>query len=190
MNIITPLILIIISIGTFFAYIDPNYRGTNLSNGNRSIQELQTEDDEYKKALNTVQELASKRNDLMTRSSGFSNEDLLKLEKLLPDNIDNIKLIIDMDNIGDKHNLVLKGAKLDTSANTDANKLGANNNNKYGTIGISFSVTASYEKFQDFLGDLEKSLRLVEITDLSITGNSASTGLYDFSVSLKTYWLK
>jgi Tfp pilus assembly protein PilO len=61
-------------------------------------------------------------------------------------------------------------------------------NSKYGTVGISFSVTASYDNFQNFLTDLEKSLRLVEITDLSVNGNN--TGLYDFSVGLKTYWLK
>jgi Tfp pilus assembly protein PilO len=187
MNIITPLILIIISIGTFFAYIDPNYRGQNLSNGDKSIVDLQKEDAEYQKALNDSSAIRDKREKLQDKKSKFSESDLLKLEKLLPDNIDNIKLIIDMNNIAQKHNLELKGAKLDTAAKTDTNKLGADNN-KYGTVGISFSVTSSYDNFQNFLSDLEKSLRLVEITELSVTGNS--TGLYEFSVGLKTYWLK
>ena len=92
-----------------------------------------------------------------------------------------------MTNIANQHNLTLKGARLDTNAKIDPNKLGADTS-KYGTVGISFSVSATYEKFQDFLADLEKSLRLVEITDLSVSGNN--TGLYDFSVGLKTYWLK
>lgn len=187
MNIITPLILIILSIGTFFVYTDPNYRGENLSSGERSIKSLQAEDAEYQKALNNTTALRNKRQEIQDRKSTFSLADIEKLEKLLPDNIDNIKLIIDMNNIADKHRLVLKGAKLDTSTKSDSGKLGEDNN-KYGTIGISFSVNTSYEKFLDFLADLEKSLRLVEITELSVSGND--TGLYDFSVGLKTYWLK
>ncbi len=187
MNIITPLILIIISIGTFFIYIDPNYRGENLSNGNRSIKSLQAESNNYQAALKQAEEIKAKRDQLQATMNSFKAEDILKLEKLLPDNIDNIKLIIDMNNIATKHGLVLKGAKLDVSAKDNPDKLGAENN-KYGTVGISFSVNTSYDKFQKFLEDLEKSLRLVEITDLSVTGNDV--GLYDFSVGLKTYWLK
>ena len=187
MNIITPLILIIISIGTFFMYIDPNYRGRNLTSGQASIVELQEEDANYQEALNNDRAIREQRQKLQDKKGTFSLSDLEKLNKLLPDNIDNIKLIIEMNNIAKKHNLVLKGAKLDTSLTTDSPKLGADNN-KYGTIGISFSVTSSYEKFQSFLQDLEKSLRLVEITDLAVAGNNTDT--FDFSVGLKTYWLK
>ena len=187
MNIITPLILIIISIGTFFAYTDKNYRGTELANGDKSIQELQAEYANYQEALTNDQAIREQRQKLQDKKGKFSEENIVKLEKLLPDNIDNIKLIIDMNNIASKRGLELKGAKLDTSVKTDPNKLGADNS-KYGTVGISFSVVSSYDNFQVFLKDLEKSLRLVEVTDLSVTGNN--NGLYDFSVGLKTYWLK
>jgi len=187
MNILTPLILIIISIGTFFAYIDPNYRGQNLANGEKSVQQLQKEESDFQTALTRSSEIRAKRQQLQDKKGSFDLGDLAKLEKLLPDNIDNIKLIIDITNIATKHNLELKGAKLETGVKTDSNKLGAVDM-KYGTVGISFSVTASYAKFQDFIADLEKSLRLVEITDLAVNGNT--TGLYDFSIGLKTYWLK
>ena len=187
MNIITPIILIILSIGTFFAYTDKNYRGQNLGNGDKSIQELQVEYTNYQDALNNDKAIRDQRQKLQDIKGSISADNLTKLEKLLPDNIDNIKLIIDMNNIATKHGLELKGAKLDTSAKTDSAKLGADNS-KYGTVGITFSVTSSYDNFQNFLKDLEKSLRLVEITDLSVSGNN--NGLYDYSVGLKTYWLK
>ena len=187
MNLITPLILIIISIGTFFVYIDPTYRGQDLSNGERSIQSLLAEEAEYQKALNNTTEIRDKREALVAKMGEIEPADLLKLEKLLPDNIDNIKLVIDMNNIAQKHTLTLKNIKLDTEIKSDSDKLGQDNN-KYGTVGLSFSVSSSYDNFQNFLADLEKSLRLVEITDLSVTGND--TGIYDFSVGLRTYWLK
>jgi len=185
MNLITPIILIIVSMAVFFGYVDPNYRGTDPVN--RSVQSLQAEDAQYQEALNNSNQIREKRNMLTTKSKNFTAEQIDRLEYLLPNNIDNIKLVIDMNNIAQKHNLFLKNIKLDSAAGTDSTKLGSDNN-KYGTVGLSFSVTSSYNNFYDFLSDLEKSLRLVDITDLSVTGND--TGLYDFSVGLKTYWLK
>jgi Tfp pilus assembly protein PilO len=124
---------------------------------------------------------------LVQKRGEIDPENLVKLEKLLPDNIDNIKLIIDMNRIAQKHTLSLKNIRLDSGVKIDSEKIGKDNK-KYGTVGLSFSVNSSYDNFQNFLNDLEKSLRLVDITDLSVTSND--TGLYDFSVSLKTYWLK
>jgi Tfp pilus assembly protein PilO len=187
MNIITPIILIIISIGTFFAYIDPNYRQINLDSGNKSIIELQGEVEKYEEALNNISQISARRDILIQQQGSISPDDLTKLEKLLPDNIDNIKLVIDIKNIAENNSLILKNIKLDTSNILESSKIGQDNN-KYGTVGLSFSVNSTYENFQKFLTDLEKSLRLVEISELSVTGND--TGIYDFSISLKTYWLK
>ncbi len=187
MNLITPIILIIISIATFFGYIDPAYRGTDLSDGVRSVQSLQAEQAEYQKALNNSNEIRRKRESLVQKRGEINPINLVKLQKLLPDNIDNIKLVIDIRNIAENHALTLKNIKLDTAVKEETNKLGQDNS-KYGTVGLSFLVTSSYDNFQNFLTDLEKSQRLVDVTDLSVIGND--TGVYDFSVGLKTYWLK
>lgn len=187
MNFATPIILIIISIGTFFAYIDPNYRGENLSNGKSSVTSLLAKHAEYQTALNNSTAIIKKRDALVSKMSTISPENLSRLERLLPNNIDNIRLVIDMKQIAENHALTLKNIKLDTASKTESDKLGQDNN-KYGTVGLSFSVSSSYDNFQNFLTDLEKSLRLVEITDLAVSGSD--TGLYDFTVGIKTYWLK
>ena len=187
MNLITPIILIVISIGTFFMYTDQAYRGTNLADGTQSVKGLQAENAQYQEALNNTTAIGQKRGTLVTKMEAITSDNLTRLQALLPDNVDNIKLVIDMNQIAENHALTLKNVKLDTAAGTDQTKIGQDNK-KYGTVGLSFSVSSSYENFQNFLADLEKSLRLVDITDLSVTGND--TGVYDFSVSLKTYWLK
>ena len=187
MNLITPIILLIISVGTFFMYVDPNYRGDNLSNGNQSIKSLQAEDAQYQTALGNTTEIRNKRDALVQKMNAIDPNNLTKLQKLLPDNVDNIKLVIDMNQIAQNHTLTLKNIKLNTGVGADSTKLGQDNS-QYGTVGLSFSVSSSYDNFQNFLTDLEKSQRLVDITDLSVTGND--TGIYDFSVGLKTYWLK
>lgn len=185
MNFITPTILIVISLGVFFSYINPNYRGTN--DTKPSVQILQKEYQQYDEALNNSNALREKRESLIKKKNDISADQLNQLEELLPDNIDNIKLVINIKNIAQNHNLILKNIKLGTNTLTDPNKLGSENT-KYGNISLSFSVNSSYDTFQNFLRDLEKSLRLVDITELSVLGNDL--GLYEFSVTLKTYWLK
>lgn len=187
MNLITPIILIIISVATFFMYTDPTYRGVDVTNTTRSIQSLQQEDAQYQAALNNTTAIRQKRDSLVAKMSNFNSIDLSRLTKLLPDNVDNIKLVIDMNQIAQNHALVIKNIKLNNTISADASKLGQDNS-KFGTVGLSFSVSSSYDNFQNFLADLEKSLRLVDITDLSVAGND--TGIYDFAVTLKTYWLK
>ena len=187
MNIITPVILIIVSIVTFWFYVDPNYRGVDLGNGARSVLDLQKEDADYQISLNNSKDVRAKRDILITKQNGIHPDNLSRLIKFLPDNVDNIKLTIDINQIATNHNLVLKNVKLDSAIKTDPNKVGSDTS-KYGTVGLSFSVSSSYDNFQPFLTDLEKSLRLVDITSLSVSGND--TGIYDFSVGLKTYWLK
>lgn len=187
MNLITPIILVIISLAAFFGYVDPNYRGENLDNGKRSIQSLQAESNEYRTALSNSNKIRAQRDLLVKKRGEINPTDLTRLEQLLPDNVDNIKLVIDMNQIAANHRLTLKNLKLDTGVSGNADRLGEDNN-KYGTVGLSFSVTASYDNFQNFLTDIEKSVRLVDVTELSVTGND--TNLYEFSIGLKTYWLK
>jgi Tfp pilus assembly protein PilO len=171
-------------------YIEPNYQGDNLGGDKRSVISLQKEDDEYLKALNTIQEIIKKRDALEAKRGQISAENLAKLDKILPDSIDNIQLVIEMNQVAQLHALTLKNLKVDSATKTDQNKTSqtSQDTGKYGTVGLSFSVSASYSNFQSFLDDLERSLRLLEITDLSIS--SSETGVYDFTVSLKTYWLK
>lgn len=185
MNLITPIILIAISIGTFFMYINPNYQGDNLGGDVRSIKSLQAEDEQYQTALNNTEEINMKRQDLVDKQGQISPTDLAKLELLMPDSVDNVSLVVNINQIAQNHGLVLKNIKLDPVIKSDTNQ---SQNTKTGTLGLSFSVSTSYNNFYAFLSDLENSLRLVDITDLSITGND--TGVYDFSLSLKTYWLK
>jgi len=59
----------------------------------------------------------------------------------------------------------------------------------YGTLTLSFSTTASYTTFLAFLHDIEESLRLIDITSVQFNSSDLSQ-LYDYSVSIKTYWLK
>jgi len=71
---------------------------------------------------------------------------------------------------------------------------------KYATTKVTFSFTATYEKFHLFLNDIEKSLGLMNITALSFqplvevvdpkNPKKVSSPVYQFRIEMETYSLK
>lgn len=118
--------------------------------------------------------------------NNLSEDDKVKLNKLLPNSIDNVKLIIDIDNIASLYNLKLRN--IDIKADAPGEFSGDSFNNPYGTAMLRFSVSAPYESFKSFLTDLEDSLRLVDISSLTFT--SGDKDINEYNIELKTYWLK
>ncbi|NDE67999.1 hypothetical protein EB052_00165, partial [bacterium] len=74
-------------------------------------------------------------------------------------------------------------------ASTDRSVAGGTpTGNPYNTMSLTFNVTGKYQDFLDFLRDLEKSLRILDTTKISLSAND--TGTYDYGVELRTYWLR
>jgi hypothetical protein len=60
--------------------------------------------------------------------------------------------------------------------------------NIYNSFLLSFAVTTSYENFLLFIQDLETSLRLVDVVNISFS--ESITNEYEFEVNVRTYWLE
>lgn len=173
-------LLLLISGGLFFAYITPTYS---------KIQALQVQNGHLSEALNKSRELQSVRDTLRAKYNTFSPEDLDRLEKLLPDHIDNIRLILDVEAIAAAHNL--KVEQFAFSDDTAAKKGGvipeSSREEGFGSLQFQFSVAADYATFRRFMEDLEKSLRVIDITSLTLS--PSDSGKYSYAVSIRTYWL-
>ncbi len=191
MNLIVPIILIISSVAVFFGYINPNYKG-NPGNQNPSdystygIIDLQTELTKFKDISESSNKIVAERKDLVSKKNNISSADQDRLLKLLPDNIDNIRLIVEISEIAKKQNLNIKNISVgEVSQNTASiGPSGA----KYGTLTLKFTVNSTYGTFLNFLKDLENNLRLIDITDISFS--ATDNGYYDYNITLNTYWLK
>jgi len=172
-----PSILLAITALLFWAYIDPQYQ---------TVKTLRAESQSYEAALASFREIQSVRDELTSRYNTFSPDDVTRLERLLPDTVDNVRLVLDINNIAGRYGLVIKNVRLSSLAK-DPNKLGPENQ-EYGTLVLQFSVTASYSNFVAFTKDLEDSLRVVDVSGISFkTGESQ---LADYDVAVQTYWLK
>jgi len=55
-------------------------------------------------------------------------------------------------------------------------------------VNLSFKAVSTYEQMLDFLRTLERNLRIMDLTHLSL--KTSDSGLYEFDVQLQTYWLR
>ena len=180
---ILPTFLIAIAILTFFFYVNPAYK---------DIQVLQEESEQFDEALDKSKELQKIRDELLLKYNSFSSDDLDRLEKLLPDNVDNVRLVLDLDGIASTYGLSVRDVTIsseDEEENKEVNIIGPKGN-LFNSINLSFSVTATYNDFLLFLRDLEESLRIVDIRGLSFEAPIEGSNFSEYNISLETYWLK
>jgi Tfp pilus assembly protein PilO len=181
---ILPIIAVVIAGIAFYFYIDPTYT---------EIKQLRKEEATLSAALTRALELQATRDQLLSRYNTFNPEDLARLEKMLPDHVDNVRLALDMDSLAASYGMRIRNVSIEKQDETkrpaarQAQAVGPDERT-YESMALSFTVTGQYDTFRAFLSDLERSLRLVNLEQLSFS--STETGLYDFTITLRTYWLK
>lgn len=191
------ILFVIAAVGLFYVYVSPTYD---------EIKALRLEKAEYDEALSNSQKVQDARDELLGKYNSFAPSDLKRLEKLLPNNVDNIRLIIEIDSVASRYNMILKNVQVSTPTDTAAPAIAQNQilpteTTPYGTTDFSFDVSGSYETYRSFIKDLEYSLRIIDITGISISASADkdkdqkdaqkdSLSTYNFKTSLETYWLK
>jgi Tfp pilus assembly protein PilO len=176
-----PFIFIAAAIAGFFMYTNPEY------------QKIKAEAASYQDIVEAnakASQLRAVRDKLIDERKKIGEADFDKLNKMLPDGVENVRLIIDIDNIAGKYGMKIRNTKVNDISSRSGSVGGSigPDSTKYGTISLTFSVTASYDDFLLFLRDMEKSQRLVDVTNLTFAASKPAA--YDFNVTLQTYWLK
>jgi len=182
MRLIIPSILLIAAVGLFAVYTNPTYQRT---------KGLQAQVGSFEEALSKAQELKSRRDELLSKRNTFSSENVQKLERILPDNVDNIRFVIDINNIAARRNLSLKNVSLGTISDSKSTRSAlavGKSGDPVGSAEISFALVATYDDFLAFLQDLEHSLRLVDVEKISFKASNISDK-YEFGLTIRTYWL-
>jgi hypothetical protein len=176
-----PIVLIIAAVGLFVVYTNPTYQATHT---------LQAQASAYDDALTKSQQFRAIRDQLLSKRNTFSADDVQKLQEVLPDNVDNIRFIIDVNNIASRHNISLSNVQLGTiggSAQAQSSVASAGGG-PVGSVDIGFTINASYSDMLSFLQDLEHSVRLIDVEKLSFTAPS-SGATTDYTFVVRTYWL-
>ncbi len=182
---IIPTIILVIAGGLFFMFTKPVYS---------TIDDIKARSSAYDEALKNAKELQSIRDELTSKYNSFSPTDISKIKTMLPDTVDTVQLIIDLDDMAQTRGLIFRDTKFDSNTATDGQKTPTDlifETKNYETSNIGFTVEGKYENFQNFLRDLEQSLRLVEVESLTFSAAPiGKTGNFSFHVDLSTYWLR
>ncbi len=176
-----PIIFILAAIALFFFYTNKQYK---------SLQTNIAEQGKIVEANEKAAKLRAVRQTLTDDRKKIAQADIDKIAKMLPDGVENVGLIIDIDNIASKYGMRIRNTKVSDTASGKSSTVAVAgpDTKKHGTISLSFSVASTYENFLAFLRDLEASQRLVDVTALTFSSNKE--GRYEFNVTLQTYWLK
>ncbi len=184
-NIIS-ILLIIASVALVFLLIKPTYS---------SINEKKATLEQNRQTLEKADKVKNDLKRTQDKIDAIPADKREKLDKMIPDNINNVNLIIDISNIAQAVNLSITDINVEqteveekTQSKTDVSP------DPYQSIDINFKIKARYEEFKTLLRALEKSLRIVDIVKIEFSSASSDSAeasdLYTFDVVLRTYWLK
>ena len=176
----TALLLLLISVVVVYAVGFPYYD---------KIMILRNQSSQYKESLEKVDVLIKTRNDLEAKYKNMPQDEIAKLEKVLPDNVDTVNLAVNFDSIAAKYGISIKKiSTVDSVDQSGAAIIQDTTGGAYKPVTVVFSFTAAYQDFRDFIGDIEQSLRITDIKSVSF--ETKEKGLYEFSLAVQTYWLK
>lgn len=189
---VIPAILIGLALALFFIVANPIYL---------EIKDLRLLSISYNEALDNSKALEAERDKLTAKYNTFDPDYLAKLEKLMPDSVDNIRLILEIEKLALPYGMVLQDVGYDTTTEKGITGGGGQpgittSRLPYGIWNLSFSTAGTYGNFVNFLKDLENNLRIVDVSSIDFSSegveglNPSLPQAYKYDFNIQTYWLR
>ncbi|MFA5000786.1 MAG: type 4a pilus biogenesis protein PilO [Candidatus Paceibacterota bacterium] len=150
------------------------------------IKDLLAQRTNLNQTLADINGIKAKILELQQIKNSISKTDLDKLDKFIPNHVDNVNLIIDINNIAAKQGMTLKNVRVQSTAGSSGSKVTSPSGIQ--PTFMSFSVTGNYQTLMKFLDGLANSLRVVDPASLSFAVDEKGLNQYNFEI--KTYWVK
>ena len=195
LQVLLPIIFLLVGGGVYVGLTDPVINGEGLfGSGEQNIVELRQERVALEQALDDADSLRERADELNRKIQSISPDEISRLDDFLPDSVDDLQLVVDINNIAGRSNMRISDVEL----GGDLVKKNSLDNTEGGapevaTVPVSFKVTGSYADFKSFLRDISRSLRILEVKDLefaSTVEGGATASTYTYDVTVETYWLK
>lgn len=176
-----PFLALVAAVGIFFAYVNPLWNG--------AIADAKAAIAEDNKALDSAAEYVRRENELAAQANAIDPVGLARLTTFLPDSVDNVGLVLDLNALADRSGLALSSVDV---ANTGGSATGIvsveGGSDPIGTIDLTIAAKGTYDALMAFLGGVELSERLLDVHDLTVTGSD--TGVYTYQMTIRLYWLR
>lgn len=159
-----------------------------------NTQKLSTEISDIENTLKKAEAFIEVRDSLIKRKSEFTQDELIKLEKILPKEINPIQLALDIEKLGERGGLILKASvDIDVPKSNKPTRRGTQNSSEDKSLSVDIvpihiNFLGEYENLENILEKLSESMPIFDVEGISFSGGE--TGVYDFSINLKTYQFK
>lgn len=193
---LSPVIALLLAIGLFFGYVNPTRTG--------SIAQTRMQIASYESALEAAERFKQKENELIIARANIPSDGLARLESFLPDGVDNVQIILDLNALAARSGMTL--SDFDTSSDDSVTESGTSAQlapteagavvdgfaleaqEQVESLDLTISATGTYSSFRTFLDGIEQSLRLLDVIDVSVS--DSDTGVYTYDMTIRLYWLR
>ena len=175
---LTPILSIIIAVLIFMFFVSPLYEDILLVRND--ISEHKTAIQKYNDFQTKLQEKLS----IKTNRSAYDNE---RLDRVVADSIDDTQILVDLEALAEKHtllfgNVLVKNTGESLARETKIAPAGTVTSDELVTADIKFSIIGSYDNLISFFRDLERSLTLYEVVQLSYDVSDSQFQQFDITV--------
>lgn len=178
-QIVLAVIFILIAVGLFFGLTTGVLDKVNAARAERaSLQDVRTRFNDIRKA----------KNELIDAYNSVSEDNIARINKVAPSSVNEGDLLVAFEKMSKSNGLLLKSIEIKPAVKQDVGVLVVKED-PYDTVSIMATLDGSYESLKAFLGDLDKSLRIIDITSLSFhVGDNSST--YEYLLEARAYLKK
>ena len=181
---ILPALAFVAALGIFFAYVRPAWSGSIAV----TKAAIAADDD----ALLSSGQYSRQQNQLASARDTIDPANLAALSTFLPDSVDNVGLILDLNALAARSGFSVSSIDVITGdvGTAKARTTGALPAavNPVGSVDLSLSGVGTFSALRSFLIGIEKSSRILDVRDLVIKGSD--TGVYEYKMIISLYWLR
>ncbi|MDC1205536.1 hypothetical protein N8083_01675 [Candidatus Pacebacteria bacterium] len=177
------IVLIIISIVIIVTYVQPTFE---------EVRSTQDETKEFQEALVSAKTFNTELQKLTAAASSFNEADLRALERYIPDTVDTIAVMRDIETIIQNNKMALTSLGSEASGLESAEQISnaqgqtpSVNTQELYVQQFEVSVAGTYDQFKLLLQDFERNAYPLEVQH--ITFSSGEGSLYNFDITLETY---
>lgn len=178
------LLFLAMAVVIFFTETQPYYD---------QIKALQTSNQLLQEALVNSRELQTIRDDLLSKYNAISQDDIGRLNKMLPGKLDSGALVTILENRVKNYGLLLKRIDVkEYKITPDSLAVAGSPALPYKIVNLTLTLSGPYASFLQLLPDLERSLRVFDAQTVNFSIGSSNIGLIssniiEFNLSARAY---
>lgn len=181
-NPLLPIFSLIAAALVFFLYVGPTWRGP--------IAEAQTAIASDEQALAAAKQYATQQDSLDQAKNAINQSDLDRLTAFLPDSVDNVGIILDLNALAARSSIALSSINVSlTSGQQGGSSSGIlPSDSDIGSVDLTLSASGTFAALQEFLTGIEKSARILDVRQIAVHGSDI--GVYGYQMTIRLYWLR